>query len=540
MASPLTVTSYKDNPDGTTTNYYNDGTSNTGRLSSNADGSYSFTPSGSINSSMLAPTPSLNYQTPKPTPVYPVSSLSTDIPELAPTPTENKASALSDQLGGFINDMRGESAYRTDQESKLGVDQYIKDLNDYSTQLKTYQNEADAIPLQLQDDATGRGITGAGLKPIQDAALRRNAIKALTTSSLLEATRGNLSTALTLADRATKQKFDPIREEIDATQKNLDLILKSPAYSREDKNRAAQQQAALDARKRALDVQEKDTETIHGIALQAQQNGAPPAIVQAVLGTDDLATAITTAGDYAAKETATSIQEYQFAKRNGYSGSFTDYQNEDANRKRLANAVTVDPGQTAPLYAGLDSSTATAVRTQVTNFKSEPAVTNFGTVQEGYNFAKSLSDTTTNPSDDQALIYALAKALDPGSVVREGEYATAQKYSQSLVSSYGASVNQAINGTGFLTPSARANIKKTIETKFNAAKKSYDQVRSSYVSGINDLTGREDGEKFVREYTTSAPSTVRLKDPKTGEVRIFNNLSPADLEDAKRKGYTQL
>lgn len=463
--------------------------------------------SGSINSSVLSPVPTINYKTPNPTPVYPVGGLSTDVPSLQTTPAESEASSVISTLRKYTDASKGESAYRAEQEKAYGVDQNIKDLNDYSTQLKTLQNEAKIIPLQLENNSTGRGITGGGLQPHQNAALRENAIKALTTSSLLEATRGNLSTAITLADRATKQRFDPIREEIDAAQKNLQLILNSPEYTRQDKDRAFKQQALLDERKRSLDTQVEDQRTIHGLALQATQNGAPPAIVSEILATSNLADALNTAGTFAAKDTATSIQEYQFAKRNGYTGSFTQYQNEDANRKRLANSTSVDPGATAPLYSGLNSSTATAVRSQVTSFKSEPAVTNFGTVQEGYNFVQSISNDTKNPSDDQALIYALAKTLDPGSVVREGEYATAQKYSQSLIDSYGSSVKQAIKGTGFLTPDARKNIKQTIESKFNAAKRSYDQVRSTYVQGINDLTGRDDGSKFVREYTTTPTSS---------------------------------
>lgn len=64
-------------------------------------------------------------------------------------------------------------------------------------------------------------------------------------------------------------------------------------------------------------------------------------------------------------------------------------------------------------------------------------MTNFNQIQEGYLLTKSLDNKTTNPTDDQALIYSLAKTLDPGSVVREGEYATVQKYAQSWVDAYG-------------------------------------------------------------------------------------------------------
>jgi hypothetical protein len=160
------------------------------------------------------------------------------------------------------------------------------------------------------------------------------------------------------------------------------------------------------------------------------------------------------------------------------------------------------PGDNPQLYAGLSAKTATAVRAQVAAFKSEPAVQNFAVIQEGRNFAGSLSDTTKNPTDDQGLIYALAKAMDPGSVVREGEYATAQKYAQSLVDSYGKGVTQAINGTGFLTEKARRQIKDTIEARYKASLGSYTHLENQYQTGINNLTGRSDGAKFVRDYQT--------------------------------------
>lgn len=163
-------------------------------------------------------------------------------------------------------------------------------------------------------------------------------------------------------------------------------------------------------------------------------------------------------------------------------------------------------GADAPLYAGLNSATSTAIRAQVGAFKTEPIVTNFSQIQSGYNFAKNLSDTTNNPADDQALIYSLAKTLDPGSVVREGEYATAQKYSQSWIKAYGKGVEQALAGTGFLSETARKNIKETIKTKYNSALSDYRNLSNSYVQGINSLTGRSDGESFIRNYAMDSLS----------------------------------
>jgi len=144
-------------------------------------------------------------------------------------------------------------------------------------------------------------------------------------------------------------------------------------------------------------------------------------------------------------------------------------------------------------------------------FDNEPVVKNFNILNEGYQFAQSLSNRTTNPADDQALIYAFAKAMDPNSVVREGEYNTVQKYAQSWVNSYGKSVTQAIAGTGFLSQTARENIKKTIENRYNASLQNYQNVYNQYQARIeaaksgqgNSLT---DYSQYNSQYNTATPS----------------------------------
>lgn len=164
-------------------------------------------------------------------------------------------------------------------------------------------------------------------------------------------------------------------------------------------------------------------------------------------------------------------------------------------------------GASEQLYSGLSSGTATAVRSKVGKFSSEPIVQNFATIQEGYNFAQSIDTKTTNPADDQALIYSLAKALDPGSVVREGEYATAQKYAQSWVAAFGKGVEQALLGNGFLSETARNNIKTTIGQKYKSSQVSYDNVFTQYEKNINSLTGRNDGKAFLVDYQTPTQSS---------------------------------
>lgn len=224
---------------------------------------------------------------------------------------------------------------------------------------------------------------------------------------------------------------------------------------------------------------------------------------QNILGSYKVAKAQADAEQAAAE--AKAMQDGQFNLSEGQSRY--DAQGNVIASKGKTYAPGTGPGVSGDnpqLYSGLSSATATAARAKVNAFKSEPIVTNFATIQEGRNFAGSLPNDTKNPADDQALIYSLAKALDPGSVVREGEYATAQKYAQSWVKAFGSGVSQALLGTGFLSQEARTNIKDTIEARYQASLKSYDTVKSQYENNINSLTGRGDAQNFLVDYTVNS------------------------------------
>ena len=160
-------------------------------------------------------------------------------------------------------DTVGEAGFRAEQEKVQGIPELQKTQTDLSARLKTLQNEALAIPLQLQQEATGRGITKGGLAPIETAALRNNAIQALSVSSLLEASRGNLTTAQSLADRAVAQKYDPIKAEINAKLANLELLSKDPTLKLADRNRADAQKAIQEQKLAEAAKQEADAKEIN-------------------------------------------------------------------------------------------------------------------------------------------------------------------------------------------------------------------------------------------------------------------------------------
>src|SRR3990167_336054 len=259
------------------------------------------TPLGPITGADLTPITPITPITPESTPIYPVAGLDTT-GQATPLPQETEMSSTIKRTQSLYDQLVGKSAFQAQQETTQGIPELQKTQKDLTARLTALKNEALAIPQQLQLEATGRGVTAGGLRPLEIGALRTNAIQALGVASLLEASRGNLTLALDLVDRATAQKFDPIREEITALTTNLDLILKSPAYTEEQKNRAQRQKDRQDARVRAIAKQEQTEKDIANYAIEAARYGASAEILQKIQSSRTSQEALSIAGFYLGEE----------------------------------------------------------------------------------------------------------------------------------------------------------------------------------------------------------------------------------------------
>ncbi len=191
-------------------------------------------------------------------------------PTLQKTPEEQKAQTLAERIQALNEQLTGQSTFKAGQEVSQDIIGKQRTVLDLTNQLKTLQNEALTIPLQQ----AGVNVTAGMLGAKQRELLTQNSIKALGVSAFLEAARGNLALAYDLVDKAIAAKYDPIKEEIDALRNNLDLIIKSPEYSREEKNRALQQKALQDEKERELEAKKTEKENIYKIGLEAAKNGA--------------------------------------------------------------------------------------------------------------------------------------------------------------------------------------------------------------------------------------------------------------------------
>lgn len=128
----------------------------------------------------------------------------------------------------------------------------------------------------------------------------------------------------------------------------------------------------------------------------------------------------------------------------------------------------------------------------------------FQEVKESYERVKSAQDSGPG---DIALIYGYMKMLDPGSVVREGEFATAEN-SSGIPERMRNVYNKAINGER-LTPGQRTNFTGQAKALLNAAEKREKVVRSGVDAVVKSYKLNPDNVFYTPTEETGAPPAAR-------------------------------
>lgn len=140
-----------------------------------------------------------------------------------------------------------------------------------------------------------------------------------------------------------------------------------------------------------------------------------------------------------------------------------------------------------------------------TEFNALPAVKDY---RESFTQLMAALKAAPNGTGDNALIYAYAKVMDPGSVVRESEMAMAGS-GDSSVNAIGARLKKqfGIEGGGNLSEKVRRDLKLAINTKVAQFAKAYGESRQWYqeqakANGFDpdQVVGPAPAQPFVKEY----------------------------------------
>lgn len=339
-------------------------------------------------------------------------------------------------------------------------------LNNISAQLQALSAEATAVPIQVQSEFSGTGATRGGVAPIQTARLRDIALKALPLQSeaaVVQAQVANAAGQQALAQDLYKQAEDKFNQFFQLQM--------------EDANRKYELKTNLVNRV----YQFSDAKEQRQLALIKDQ---------------------------ADKDYQTQRDTIAF-KRD----------------KEIASLKAKSAG--GGVLSSLPVSIQGKVISAANNFGSSDIVKKFNSVVDSINVVNGISSGSTNPADHQAIVYAFAKALDPDSAVREGEYATIKKYAQSAANRYGKEISNAINGTGFLSAGAIKNIQTTMNNLYTSRKPQYDNAYSERARTLNNIAGADVADELLTDYSKN------VSQPQVNEQEdIYNSVVSPTAESS--------
>jgi hypothetical protein len=146
-----------------------------------------------------------------------------------------------------------------------------------------------------------------------------------------------------------------------------------------------------------------------------------------------------------------------------------------------------------------------------------------------------------NRAADVNLIYGMAKIMDPGSVVREGEMSIASAIA-TLPQQLQATIQSQLTGDGRLSPEVRAAIMTEARGRLGAYQSMFDQDMSMY-RGITQR-GRINEQDVIPSfgpfdaYKPAAPAASVAAAPaaQPPAAQPAPNIDPAALAEARRRG----
>lgn len=212
------------------------------------------------------------------------------------------------------------------------------------------------------------------------------------------------------------------------------------------------------------------------------------------------------------KEDATpsAVREYNFAKQQGYGGSFLDFQL--AQKRAEASSVSVNTGQ-----KGLDNTLKLRG-----DFRSEPVYKAHQEMESAYSQIQQALKAGT-PVGDLAGATKIMKLLDPGSVVRESELGMAMS-ATGLMDKVQNYANRIVSGEK-LSPKQRVEFQALADSLVNESRMLYNTKRGEY-QGIAERNGLNVADVLGAEATK--PAQPKKQVVRTGK---FNGRNVVQYED---------
>jgi len=162
-----------------------------------------------------------------------------------------------------------------------GLNEATKQLNLLNAQAQSLNREAQAVPIQTQQRNANTGATDAGVAPQNTAALRENALKALSIAQQADVATANYTAAKDKAQQIIDLKYKPLEASLEIRKQQYEF--NKDALTAYDKKRADALGVALKKEENELNAIKTAEKEAKDLAFTLQQNGAPSEIVTKAL-----------------------------------------------------------------------------------------------------------------------------------------------------------------------------------------------------------------------------------------------------------------
>jgi hypothetical protein len=189
------------------------------------------------------------------------------------------------------------------------------------------------------------------------------------------------------------------------------------------------------------------------------------------------------------------------------------------DRPRSAPAVQI---------GGLPAAVYSRAQTLASQFDSNPVVKQYNEAAlRVANVDQILKSNWSGPGD-MAVIFEFMRALDPTSVVRESEYATAAKTGNWFKGIY-ARFNGAFNPEGgFLSDQVKQDFQKVLQGRINAASKQVKGIYDDFGRRIDKMTGQVGtGAEYLTDYTKINPANAPTPPPSNNPLEFDGYVWPS-------------
>lgn len=191
-------------------------------------------------------------------------------------------------------------------------------------------------------------------------------------------------------------------------------------------------------------------------------------------------------------------------------------------RETIQAAIDKEIGKNIPIDPKERAAQENTLRDDLTNLLKP-----YNVVNEAWTNIKALAVGKSGFSDT-ALVVSFVKLLDPESVVREGEVATAQKNMGYMIESFGERIKNAYEGTGVLTPEMRQKLLEASANLYEAKRQA-----ANIVVGNAEATANRMGLDFQNILWSARPSKDKTDIPDVVTPRIT-------ADDAGQAAYKAL